>query len=238
LARRLANVAAAEETRARVAASLPFGDRDFGERATATEDETPRSVYVETAARAVGRALDETLDRRLVARNAAEKNAPPKTPSKEKKTISDAEAAAAEAASLLAAFGGARVACAAYSKRAHLARRGDERERSDEREPSDAFEAAFAARRERLETTLARHARVSAASSTPSADDGTSSSAAFESACAPALRALDTFANMLEDPSIMPAETCAPERACAARALAAAGDGLANARRRAPVRLF
>jgi len=225
LARRLANAAAAAEVHARVAASLPLGDRTLTTLTTHTSSEpsSEPSVFAAAAARAVGRALDEALDRRecLAARTASDADVAP--------SASLFETVAEEVGSLLAKFGGARVACAAYSKRARerLAD-GDAQHASTSR----AFEAAFAARRERLETTLTRAARALAASSTPNRDAEASfvtndASSAFESACAPALRALETFARVLEDPAHMPRDTCAPERACAARALAAAGEGLA-----------
>ena len=211
LARRLANAAAAAEVHARVAASLPLCDRTLTTHTVSSEPHLP-SVFAAAAARAVGRALDEALDRRLATQTASDAD------------VEDVETVAEEVESLLAAFGGARVACVAYSKRARerLAD-GDAQHASTSR----AFEAAFAARRERLETTLTGAARAFAASSRRFQLVTNDEVASFESACAPALRALKAFARVLEDPARMPRDTCAPERACAARALAAAGEGLA-----------
>lgn len=217
LARRLANAAAAAEVHARVAASLPLGDRTLTTHTVSSEPHLP-SVFAAAAARAVGRALDEALDRRLATQTASDADVAPSEQGVFFETV------AKEVDSLLAAFGGARVACVAYSKRARerLAD-GDAQHASTSR----AFEAAFAARRERLETTLTGAARAFAASSRRFQLVTNDEVASFESACAPALRALKAFARVLEDPARMPRDTCAPERACAARALAAAGEGLA-----------
>ena len=215
LARRLANAAAAAEVHARVAASLPLCDRTLTTHTVSSEPHLP-SVFAAAAARAVGRALDEALDRRLATQTASDADVAPSEQGVFFETV------AKEVDSLLAAFGGARVACVAYSKRARerLAD-GDAQHASTSR----AFEAAFAARRERLETTLTGAARAFAASSRRF--ERVTNDASFESACAPALRALKAFARVLEDPARMPRDACAPERACAARALAAAGEGLA-----------
>ena len=208
LARRLANAAAAAEVHARVAASLPLCDRTLTTHTVSSEPHLP-SVFAAAAARAVGRALDEALDRRLATQTASDADA------------EDVETVAEEVESLLAAFGGARVACVAYSKRARerLAD-GDAQHASTSR----AFEAAFAARRERLETTLTGAARAFAASSRRF--ERVTNDASFESACAPALRALKAFARVLEDPARMPRDACAPN-ARARRARSRRRRGLA-----------
>jgi hypothetical protein len=214
LEKRLPPLAAVAGFHARLKETLPKPNSTAFQETLEANETNP---CADAALLAVARALDSALDSAF----ADEPNENfDRTKTARENLSGSVSRAVAVSETTLAAFGRARIACAAHVDTLRIVAGV-----ATSTLAAESFDAAFKDRRGRLEEALVGNARrvgANAPSASISFENG------LDPRCARASRALDAFARVLEDETALPGDACAEERACAARAFASAGEGLAE----------